>query len=405
VSRTPEELAREAQRALFAKEPDGRYEVEVTAQADGSTKARVQIFGVIGDWWDGLDAATLATQIAALDTKEIEVHLNSPGGIAFDGLAIRNALAQHEADVHVVVDGLAASAASIVATAGDKVTMAVGAQMMLHDASGLCFGNAADMAKTAEMLDKISDSMADVYADHAGGTRADWRDVMLAETWYTADEAVSAGLADKVEKTAKDDKAKGATNAFDLSIFAYAGRDSAPAPHMPPAPPADHLPTSEGDATMADTLAQGLRDRLGITAELDEGGLLAAVDEALAERAEPTNSAAPGTQIIDQGTLAQLQADAALGRAAHEQQATDRREAQVRAALTDGRIPAASADHWRALLKADPNAATVLESLAKGTVPVSETGNAGGLDEDAADHNFDADVAAFAGVLGIRMEG
>lgn len=398
---TAEALAREAQRKLFAAEPAGRY--EVTAAADGS-KARVQIFGAIGDWWEGLDASTLASQINALDAGEIEVHLNSPGGIAFDGIAIHNALRQHAATVHVVVDGLAASAASIVAMAGDTVTMSRGSQMMVHNASGICMGQADDMRQVATVLDKVSASLADIYAARAGGTAADWRPVMDAETWFTASEAVDAGLADNVEKTGKDDTAAKAS-AFDLTIFAYAGRDSAPAP-IPPARPEEPTNTRQEGSAVSDSLIQGLREQLGIKADatLDEAGLLAAVSEALSEQAEPTARALPdGVATIDKNVLAQLQADAALGRQAHEQQAKDSRDALVKAALTDGRIPAASADHWRALLAADPNAAAVLASLAAGTVPVTEIGNAGGLDERNADHDIDAEFRAFASGMGIAI--
>lgn len=402
----PEKLAREAQRALFAKEPDGRYEVTAAAPAEGSTKAVVRIYGAIGDWWEGTDAASLAGQIDSLDASEIEVHLNSPGGIAFDGIAVMNALRQHPASVHVVVDGLAASAASLIAMGGDKITMSPGSQLMIHNASGLCYGQATEMRQVADVLDGVSASMAEVYAQR-GATAADWRAAMDAETWYTAAEAVKAGLADEVELAKADDSAKGATSAFDLTIFAYAGRPSAPEPHMPPARPEEPNPQMEGVA-VSDTLAKGLRERLGTKAdaELDEAGLLAALDEVLAEQTTDTTGALPsGTVAIDKGTLTQLQADAALGRQAHEQQATDQRESLVKAALSDGRIPAASADHWRTLLKADPNAATVLQSLAKGIVPVSETGNAGGDDPDNTDHDLDAEFRAFAGVFGIPQEG
>lgn len=380
--RTPEDLARDAQRALFAKEPDGRYEVALTAKADGSAKARVQIYGVIGDWWDGLDAATLANKITALETDEIEVHLNSPGGIAFDGIAIHNALKQHDADVHVMVDGLAASAASIIAMAGDKITMAVGSQLMVHDASGLCWGQASDMAKTAEILDKLSDSIADVYASRAAGTRDEWRQIMLAETWYTAAEAVEAGLADQVDQALEDGQAKNATSAFDLTIFAYAGRDQAPAPHMPPARPEEPTTQKEGVA-MSDTLSKGLRERLGVKAEaLDEAGLLAALDEALAEQTATIEPVPPGTVLIDQAVLAGLQADAAQGRAAREQQLTDQRESLVQAALADGRIAPASAQDWRdSLAEAPAQASKLLASLAKNTVPVLASGYTGGVEE------------------------
>src|SRR5690606_8034659 len=104
---------------------------------------------------------------------------------------------QHQAHVTVIVDSLAASIASVIAMAGDRVVMAKNATMMIHDGHGLSIGNAADMREMADLLDKVSDNIASVYAERAGGDVAEWRERMRAETWYSADEAVSAGLADE----------------------------------------------------------------------------------------------------------------------------------------------------------------------------------------------------------------
>lgn len=370
------------------------YQISGPTQAADPT--RIQIYGYIGDWWEGTDAATLARDIAAMDAEQIEVHLNSPGGLAFDGIAIYNALRQHDATVTVVVDGLAASAASIIAMAGDTVVMSLGAQMMIHDASGLCWGNAAEMRTTAEWLDKLSQSGAEIYAARAGGTADDWRQAMLAESWYTAQEAVDAGLADRVDTAAKADDPE---QSFDLTVFAHAGRSKAPAPratHQPPAEPADHpTPTTEG-ADMSDTLTSGLRERLGINAdaELDETGLLAALDEALSEQTQPVPTAAApaGTVLIDEGTLTELQASAALGRQAHERQVAAEREAAVQSAVDTGRIAASRADHWRQQLQADPGAAEVLSSLPENTVPMQPTGYTGGPEQSADDDVRNSDT-------------
>jgi hypothetical protein len=117
----------------------------------------------------------------------------------FDGIAIANALRAHKGDVTTVVDGLAASIASVIAQAGRQRVMQANSMMMIHDAFGLCMGNAAEMAAMAETLGKVSDNIADVYASRSGrGTADSWRGEMRAERWYTADEAVAAGLADRV---------------------------------------------------------------------------------------------------------------------------------------------------------------------------------------------------------------
>lgn len=206
------------------------------ANAGGDT-ASVYLYDEIG--WFGTTAQGFADVLNAITTPRIDLHINSPGGDVFDGLAIHSCLRNHPARVTTYVDGLAASAASFIALAGDRVVMARNAIMMIHDAWGLAIGNAADMRQLADLLDKLSDNIADIYARRTGGTVAQWREQMLAETWYTGAEAVAAGLAD--ETTDPDpalDDAMTATDRWDLSIFTYAGRDKAPGPARPPVNPA-----------------------------------------------------------------------------------------------------------------------------------------------------------------------
>lgn len=181
-----------------------------------------------GEYW-GVSAKEFAATLDELgdDVNEIRLHVNSPGGDVFDGIAILNALRSHPALVVVTVDGIAASAASFIAAGADELIMARNSELMIHDAWGLCVGNAEDMRKLAGDLDRISSNIASIYADKAGGTVADWRAAMVAETWYSAEEAVAAGLADRVEDRKADAEVK---NRFDLTIFTYAGRDHAPAP-------------------------------------------------------------------------------------------------------------------------------------------------------------------------------
>jgi ATP-dependent protease ClpP protease subunit len=168
-----------------------RVENSISAGTTG-----VYIYDEIGYW--GVSASDFMDALRQINTGTIELHLNSPGGDVFDGIAIYNCLRSHAARVDVVVDSLAASAASVIAQAGDTVTMMPGSQMMIHEASGLCMGNAADMAEMAAMLDQQSDNIAGIYAQAAGGERGEWRERMKAETWYPADEAVAIGLADRV---------------------------------------------------------------------------------------------------------------------------------------------------------------------------------------------------------------
>ncbi len=174
---------------IEARLPDG----ETAGEAD------VYIFDEIGYW--GTTAREFAEQVADLDVGRITLHLNSPGGDAWDGVAIANVLRRHQARVDVVVEGLAASAASLIAMAGDHITMAPSSMMMIHDAAGFAWGDADTMRESAEILDKLSDSYADAYARRAGGDREQWRATMRAETWYTAAEAVAAGLADEWDES------------------------------------------------------------------------------------------------------------------------------------------------------------------------------------------------------------
>lgn len=198
-----------------------------TIKAHASGAADIFVYDEIGFW--GVSAHGFVQDLQALDTQAINLRINSPGGDVFDGIAIYNALRNHPASVSVTVDGLAASIASVIAMAGDTITMGRGAQMMIHDALAMCVGNAADMRQTAALLDKCSDNIAGFYADKAGGDVADWRATMAAETWYTADEAVAAGLATSVAALAPAPEDLPA-NKWDLGVFTYAGREQAPAP-------------------------------------------------------------------------------------------------------------------------------------------------------------------------------
>ncbi len=158
----------------------------------------VVIYSEIGYW--GIEAAYFIRELAMVTTGNINLRINSPGGDVFDGIAIYNALVGHPAKVTTYVDSLAASIASIIALAGDEVVMGKYSMMMIHDASGGVGGNAEDMRAMADLLDKISQNIAQAYADVSGGDADDWRQKMLAETWYTADEAVAAGLATRVDE-------------------------------------------------------------------------------------------------------------------------------------------------------------------------------------------------------------
>lgn len=213
------------------------------------------LYGEIGCW--GITASDLIAELQYVTAPEITVHVNSPGGEIFEGIAIYNALRSHPASVTVRVDGIAASIASVIAQAGDQRVMQPFSQMMIHEGSGLCWGDAADMLAMSTLLDAQSDNIAAVYAERSGGTPEAWREAMRTETWYTAEEAVAAGLADEVDAPAQTEPeaapaAPGPTAPaamWDLSAYRHAGRQDAPAPILntatEPAPVA--VVTVEGD--------------------------------------------------------------------------------------------------------------------------------------------------------------
>lgn len=210
--------------------------------AEDAGAATVFIFDEIGGSL-GISAKTFAADLEAITAPRINVRINSPGGSVFDAIAIHSALLHHPARIRSYVDGIAASAASVIAMAADPyngdddsggVVMMPGSQMMIHDASAIEDGNAADHSKMSTFLARQSDNIAELYRQRAGGDTAEWRELMLAETWMFADEAVEMRLADRVETRPPADAGPDdvMTRSHDLGQwhYRYAGRRAAPAP-------------------------------------------------------------------------------------------------------------------------------------------------------------------------------
>lgn len=167
----------------------------------GSKSAKINIYEQIGkSFWsdEGIGAKKFVNDLDALDVEEIQLHINSPGGNVFEGNTIYNALRAHKAKVIVTVDGVAASIASVIAMAGDRVQMPENAMMMIHDPLGLVVGNSAAMRKQADALDKIKQSIVTAYMTRATEEQSKIEDMMSRETWLTAQEAMDIGLADEV---------------------------------------------------------------------------------------------------------------------------------------------------------------------------------------------------------------
>jgi len=163
--------------------------------------AELLMMGVVGDSIDGLSAKQVVEWLAANRTRRVLVRINSPGGLAFDGITIYNALVNHPAEVITQIEGLAASAAAIVAMAGRPVRMAENAQLFIHRAMALAIGNRAIMAETVDWLDKIDQAIAKTFAAKTGGTPAAMLRLMegkLDGTTFAAEEAKKAGLIDEI---------------------------------------------------------------------------------------------------------------------------------------------------------------------------------------------------------------
>jgi ATP-dependent Clp endopeptidase proteolytic subunit ClpP len=207
--------------------------------ADDADATDIYVYESIGGWF-GMWADDFIRELKDVATSKINLRLNSPGGSVFDGIAIANALRSHPANVTVYVDSLAASIASVIALAGDRVVMMPQSQFMVHNASGVCQGDATEMTRMADMLDKQSLNIAKAYAQHTGGSLTDWQNYMAEETWFSAEEAVAVGLADEVLPMKSTEPATATASAapladvmnrtWDLSMYRYAGRDNAPDP-------------------------------------------------------------------------------------------------------------------------------------------------------------------------------
>lgn len=175
-----------------------RNVAEEGGKVDDDSAAEIFVYDEIGGSF-GVDANEFIQDLQGIKAENITVRINSPGGSVIDAVAIYNALVQHPANVTTRVDSMAASAASIIAMAGDTVEMMIGSQLMIHDAMVADVGNARELREIAKWLDNQSDNIAGIYAERGRDKTADeWRALMLAETWMFADEAVELGLADSV---------------------------------------------------------------------------------------------------------------------------------------------------------------------------------------------------------------
>ncbi len=181
--------------AQASKNVDSESWYRIVAAANNS--AEIYIYDEIGGW--GVSARQFAMELRALgDVRNIVLHIHSPGGDVFEGMAIYNLLDSHPAYVTVQIDGLAASMASVIAMAGDTVIIPANAMMMIHKPWGIQGGDAEDMRRYADLLDKVEDNLVSAYTKKTGKTAEDIKALLEKETWLSGSEAVEAGFADSV---------------------------------------------------------------------------------------------------------------------------------------------------------------------------------------------------------------
>ena len=393
--RTPPESKAEFFNAVTTPAPSGSGEV-----------ATIRMYGPIdsyGGFW-GISTKDVSEVLDELsdDVTQIVLRINSPGGEVFEAVSILNMLRAHKATVTAVVDGLAASAASVITAGCEEAVMSPGTQMMIHKPSTFAWGDADGLRKSAGILDSIEASIVEIYSAKAGVR--DWAALLAEETWMTATEAVAIGLADRVAVIPDAGVSETVGESADTSEL------DEPMDRLVNTAP---IPTGPGTTNRKEIVMEhdeflaGLRDRLGITdVDAAEETIMSALDEALTEQAatahavivDVASNLPEGAQIVDAAAFAELQKQAAEGVAARAEQNAARRDSLVANAISEGRIAPAARDAWRAQLDADESGTSkLLASLPENTLPVAEVGHSDAVDAEDALYNKVAAATATKG--------
>jgi ATP-dependent protease ClpP protease subunit len=306
----PETSAFERRLRGWAESSDRTFEANMAANGEVLEMSMLDIIGE--DWWTGggITSKRVQEKLAAYPkAKTVKVLLNSPGGDAFEGLAIQSLLRRHGGRIEIEVVGLAASAASLIAMAGDDIAMHEGSLMMIHEPWTMTVGNATEMRTAAEFLEKVNSSGLDVYARRTGRKREDVAEMLASETWMTAHEAVKEKFATNVVAGAEPaPKAKAAMQAFmslrqPRAAIASAQKDPV-TPASPPVATATPGDSRKGNINMKFANAPAFAAALGITVEqleqLDEPGLLQAIQNQKAPK--PTVVEVSGVALLGVAT-------------------------------------------------------------------------------------------------------
>lgn len=201
--------------------------------AQQDEEATVYVYDVIGGWFGGIDAETFAREIAVITAKIIHLRVNSPGGDIFDARAMMAALAVHPAQIIGHVDGIAASAATSLLMAADRIEMIRGGRFMIHEAWTIALGNKRDFRATADLLEGLDQEIVADYRRKTKKSDAELAAWMEAETWFSAEQALENGFVDAVvESTAEGEEADAPEtgNRWNLAAYANAPEDLRKAP-------------------------------------------------------------------------------------------------------------------------------------------------------------------------------
>ena len=228
--------------------------------ASAEAPAVLSIYDEIGFW--GVQAKDFISELSGITAKVVNVEINSPGGDAFAGLAIYNALKSSGKEIVVKVMGVAASAASLIAMAGDKIIMPKNTFMMVHNPWSFAMGNADELRDTADTLDKIGASLQATYVSRTGQSEDKIKELLSKDTWLTADESLELGFATEVV----DDIKAMAVFDMDRAELPEAVRAVFKAAVVPPEDePADD--TTEADEKPADPMAEQIEARAKAAAD------------------------------------------------------------------------------------------------------------------------------------------
>jgi len=232
-----------------------KMKVENKARAKEAT---VYVYDEIG--YFGVIAEDFVKEINAITAETIHIRFNTPGGSVFDGTAMYNVIRNHKSKTIAHIDGLAASISSVIALGADEVQMADNAFLMIHEPWSIVIGDSETMREEADLLDKVGSTIVNTYVSKTGASAEKMKELMLAETWMSADEALELGFIDGIEETEENAKA----SLFDLAVFANVPDQLKSDKQPPTARELEHILKESGysNKQAKEILANGFKDDL-----------------------------------------------------------------------------------------------------------------------------------------------